>query len=445
MRDNNIKHNHILTALFLFSVTLFVYKDFGIPSLSGYACLGGFLVFSALQPGTYVRMTDIGKAFSCLAAFEIFAIFSSLVRFGKSNFILYVPALAMCVLCVMIAAPSLKEVDAVTGMWTWAAVLFSLYVIIVKFRPAFYYSFVSGFMTDEANQMTKFILDNGYGVCVGANAVYIDYIVVFAMIMQVNRALIYSERKEVIKSLCFAGFFFITIVLENRKSELLGAFLVVFILLVSRINYRTNRERLRKAVPMTVAAVIMLPVLIYLLYITGGLTRYITFAEKVIYNIATNNNQDISTGRLSMWKIAWGLFKDNPVLGIGWGAFADYVPLSIQSGHESLFEVRNVHNCYLQVLCETGIIGFVIFTGLLFYILYSSIKKSRVLTRMNAERSHRVIMSTCVGYQMFFLMVGFIDPTLYKLIFLCLYTLDLMIVNGIYRVYRQEKPALMYN
>jgi len=78
--------------------------------------------------------------------------------------------------------------------------------------------------------------------------------------------------------------------------------------------------------------------------------------------------------RLMLWVTAWRYFMHSPILGVGWGnfaglygsdlsAFSDWIPLGV-------FEV---HNIYLQLLAETGIVGLVAF----FYFIVQSWRQAR--------------------------------------------------------------------
>jgi O-antigen ligase len=52
--------------------------------------------------------------------------------------------------------------------------------------------------------------------------------------------------------------------------------------------------------------------------------------------------------RLDLWHHAMGLFKSNPVFGIGFGGFGFTVPEG---------ELTDTHNLYMKMLSEQGIIG----------------------------------------------------------------------------------------
>jgi len=78
--------------------------------------------------------------------------------------------------------------------------------------------------------------------------------------------------------------------------------------------------------------------------------------------------------RIFHWRVAWRMFLSRPLDGMGWGKFMEKYPLYQRSLRESfpypppVFMERYVHNDYLQILVETGIIGEVIFLSSLLWI-----------------------------------------------------------------------------
>jgi O-antigen ligase len=71
-------------------------------------------------------------------------------------------------------------------------------------------------------------------------------------------------------------------------------------------------------------------------------------------------------GRVFIWKTALSFFVAHPYLGIGSGAFPAV------SDFKSV-----VHNTFLSVLVETGIVGFILFMVILFIVFYRSIHQSK--------------------------------------------------------------------
>jgi O-antigen ligase len=84
---------------------------------------------------------------------------------------------------------------------------------------------------------------------------------------------------------------------------------------------------------------------------------------------------DITTGRVVLYEKAWSLFLSEPLTGVGWRQFA-----RITEGILIRDVKSEVHNVYLQILTETGIIGFIlIMTPIIYtyFFTYQQIVKIR--------------------------------------------------------------------
>ena len=79
--------------------------------------------------------------------------------------------------------------------------------------------------------------------------------------------------------------------------------------------------------------------------------------------------------RFEMWKAAWMIFNNNPVVGIGWGNYPLKTKQLIDEGHinKRVSRFYHAHNQYLSALAKGGVLGFVsllfllICPGVIFY------------------------------------------------------------------------------
>jgi len=69
-----------------------------------------------------------------------------------------------------------------------------------------------------------------------------------------------------------------------------------------------------------------------------------------------SESSDITSGRLAFWVVAFNQFQKNPILGIGWTNFRN-----IMQQFTDYNRAVHAHNIYIQLLCETGVVGFVCF------------------------------------------------------------------------------------
>lgn len=87
--------------------------------------------------------------------------------------------------------------------------------------------------------------------------------------------------------------------------------------------------------------------------------------------------------RYRLWDAGIKMALDHPFIGVGIGKFGDYLPYYWPIGKTIL--ANTAHNTYIEVLAETGIIGFVIFILLLFVSILKYLKIIKKSNMANAE------------------------------------------------------------
>jgi O-antigen ligase len=132
------------------------------------------------------------------------------------------------------------------------------------------------------------------------------------------------------------------------------------------------------------------------------------FGLKRAGRLPTASMFDIGTSdRWMMWQAAWRMIQDRPVLGHGLNTFmANY--LAYRVGGQA--QPRYAHNCYLQVAAETGMVGLVLFAGLLwafFAQLVAGLRRSHT-------RSETILLGLFAGLLAFAAQAG-IDTNFYAL------------------------------
>ena len=100
--------------------------------------------------------------------------------------------------------------------------------------------------------------------------------------------------------------------------------------------------------------------------------------------------------RLTAFYVATRAFVDNPIIGIGTTNFPDALNKYVNWRFST--EIAAAHNTYLNVLCEDGVIGFVLFFGPLSWLMLQAWKK----------RSSPVVLAGIAGMAAF-LAHGFVD------------------------------------
>jgi len=96
----------------------------------------------------------------------------------------------------------------------------------------------------------------------------------------------------------------------------------------------------------------------------AGANKEITTAN----TIKVKKKSNLSSGRFSLWALAFRNFKKNPILGVGYG---NYKAVGKKEHYENFnnnkgmfANPRRTHNDFLEKLAETGIFGFLLYVAL---------------------------------------------------------------------------------
>lgn len=74
--------------------------------------------------------------------------------------------------------------------------------------------------------------------------------------------------------------------------------------------------------------------------------------------------------RFKYWQVAVAMFKENPFLGKGVGTFMAYFSQYMPNLYPAY-----AHNCYLQIIAESGIFSLIAFLGFVFLAIYTGIRE----------------------------------------------------------------------
>ena len=180
---------------------------------------------------------------------------------------------------------------------------------------------------------------------------------------------------------------------------------IVFLLLTLSIIYYSDgcgRERIiriAKIAGMLFLAYIALFVIVSVTKVDAIIRIYDT-----VHKFLTSGSIE-DAGRNQLHEQALYYFRENPLLGIGWSNFKELYT----------FRGTHVHCIYLQILCETGVVGFCIFMAFFLNRLlrtYSLVKASRLIDVMPLEKGW---IKFSLFIQLYFLLYGITGNPLYDI------------------------------
>ena len=175
-------------------------------------------------------------------------------------------------------------------------------------------------------------------------------------------------------------------------------FLLISIMILYFYESR-KRERFVRVLQVALIIIAAYFVLFMLARFTDnpGINRVFESVQEFVF---TRNIED--TGRDQLRNQALAYFSDNMLFGIGWTNF------------KNLFMLRNthVHNIYIQLLCETGIVGFSIFVIFFAKSIVATLKKIKAASRETYEYSWLMLS---LFMQIYFLLYGMSGNPLYDI------------------------------
>jgi O-antigen ligase len=200
----------------------------------------------------------------------------------------------------------------------------------------------------------------------------------------------YSARYGYLVSIT-AQFICLFLTLSRASSAI-----AIFILILFSIHYLKKNQ---PAISIQSAKKILIA-----LFLIGslGLTIFFVRATDVevsrLTNVFTPSKMNTLWMRLLAWKGAAGIIKKSPVLGNGPGTFSIYVPINHPPEFKSVLTERDeylhhAHNEYLELWCESGILGPIIFA----YIVVAAIFYGFRLIRGNKDKNTYLFLGVTYG------------------------------------------------
>lgn len=414
--------NQLFVYVFLFMIFFWIFNDFGIRYIYGYIFLVILFLIQIVLLRETIRITKIKRWFSLLVATVI--VFSLLPSSNLNNTTVALTiSMSVFWLYTLFAKVNYRQVLKIFSSIKLVGFIFSIYLIITKIFPSLYWKYIFPRLGANTQSEAKRLMHLGYGAPIGASSTYADYLIVVGILILLGEYLFMTGKSYIRKRLCIVlnlVIYFAAMLVVNRRSEVLMIFLTIaclFILLMNPYYKRDFLKKFRLLFKITFMALIAIVICLYI----GLLERFVNTFVSMLSKSASHN--DLSNGRIALWGLAWKLFKENPFFGIGWEQFMNF----------NYYE-HDVHNSYLQFLCETGLIGFILLFIPCVILLVQGITQLRRLIRYNSEEFKLLkrINLVGVGMQLFYFFINIIDPAFYHLNYFCFYSFSIILLNYCY-------------
>ena len=434
MEKNPIRRTPwLLLVVTGFMVVYFLFADFDIRYMYVYFMLGVLLCVNVGLSGIKkLVLSPYKKLFICLAA--VCAAFSVLPQADLSHLSMSLTiSMLTFTAYFMFMEPGESQIELSFCVVQTAGVVFALYVLFVQIWPDFYWDNIYPCLAPSVQETATTFMPQGYGVPIGGSTIYASYVLTLGLIINLSRALkpgMIRSKKQWAFVAITSALYFTAIMTINRRTELIAMACTMAVLFVCSLLSKNEKNLKAKflglGVVLAAAAVIS-----FVLAETGFMDRHMNTLESIGQIGEEGVANDITSGRLALWIKAIQLFLQKPVLGIGWQQFA------AQDKYN-----HNVHNTYLQWLCETGIVGFVLIFVPIFVMALLTLQQAYKLSCQRADAKIRMINFVSLGMQAFLAICNLVDPAFYHLNYFCFYSFTMILAHYAYHTGKQELQLL---
>ncbi len=352
VKSNNKKYKLLGLALFLlvfdrmwgFVFKYTIYKSNTMVYVSFIVLLILFLwIFLKYRMGKWVSLNFIWAPYLLLTMGGYF------FRFSLENLTYWF----ICFVMIMTASvvPLLKLIPS---KFIFLSGIFAAIGIMVQlFFPSFYHSKISGiFLSDIIGNWEDSYGFAGFTYQLGATASILIYSEVFFLYLSDKIQVKWFQHKFIY--VFFVIFLIICVFLTGKRMLSAIALAIPFI-----VYYVSRRMGIKKICFLFLFTFVALGCYEYFVNHLSEFSDNIFLRRFVESYIDANMGEDITSSRTYLYELAWKAFYDSPLTGIGVGQFIHYTGA-----------YTDVHNTYLQVLCEQGILGSICYILPIIYCLF---------------------------------------------------------------------------
>ena len=281
-------------------------------------------------------------------------------------------------------------------------ILFVACTIIFQFTPVFYTTKIVPWVAP--NRADRILNGYSHGNMSGltshytTNGMYMALAVIIAFVTRITLPKVDNKKnKKKFATLIFIICLYALLITGKRGPFLFAVAACVFTYYV----YLSNKPRSRLSRLVVITTFVAILATVVLTVFPSKFSTITRLVDKM------GDDEDMTTGRTILWERAFGLFKKQPITGIGYKQY-------YANFH------ADVHNVYLQLLTETGIIGFIIVILLFGIVLYRTYKmlvnirkNQKLVDKKNMIDYRFLTFSFC--YQIFFLMYCMTENPFYDL------------------------------
>lgn len=277
-------------------------------------------------------------------------------------------------------------IETLMNMLYISYIFYGICTIFFYLVPQFYFNYVVRlFPTHEYDLIHQMLTGCSPGLTLhySVNGIFMGILVIFSC------GRLFAKSKKNVFDYILVVFSIVAVLLTGKRGHIIFSALGI---LITYYNYMCDKpcKRFKNII---FGGIVGTSLLLFAYVFAPKLVNFIYRFQE------TSQSGDVSLGRFDMWKIAIDLYKQHPIFGIGWDCY---------KVNNTIIANVDSHNSYVQLLCETGTIGTIIFLTWIIGMLIFSIKVYRKLCYKKHDICSNDIryLSISLSMQVFFIAYG---------------------------------------
>ena len=421
----------LITSCFTFILEDMIYTG----SANSYSVSAGIMLFFLLT-----SVLILGKSAKGIIEYSwiwIFYIVTVMISLLRRNFLKTALCDVMIIIValfgVMIINQSIERFKTGIRFLCIMGLINTFAIFLQYILGETYNKFYWSLLTEKWKEYAKYYFDKGYYMGIQAVPGQAAGAIIFALGIIVCYILLAKYEKERIKhkGICFLSIIgmILAILLTGKKGIFISGILAIFILFITLLAQKKQWIRL-----LLLLLAVVIGYNVFKWYVLQHANVAFLYRFSQFFKAMEEGNQyAITTGRSYLYVYAIELWKNHMLLGIGWRTFRDYTVYLY--GYESK---HDVNLDYLQMLCECGILGFVMIMIPVLITLFRTLKLERSILKSSMNFSTKFTIMVAGFIQLFTLIYAFFEIPFYDRTFFVVYAFSCIIINNAYREYGKK-------
>lgn len=385
-----------------------------------------FLVLIALKKFTGY----FSKKILSLNLMWIFTIFFVLyknadLKYGSN--VSYIVYYVISMMLMLILIYDEKWIEYFVKFMLLTSIVYAIFTVIFKIvKPLYYYlipKIYSGAILTQLMQQYEENHMAGIASHYSTNAIYL---ILGVGIIICNY---YDDKYKMVryspKYILIFAILIISLLFTGKRGTIIFGVLAIISVFLSEVSILKIKKFMKYSIVFVILVVVISLIIYFIPEIRNGIAGFLRLDTGKTLN-------DITSGRVDLYTRALDDFRQSPLWGCGWGYYKRKYSYIYSYVGEGFY--MDVHNIYIQLLCETGILGF---TAFLIPILLTVFNTKRLLRKnslgvIKLSDEHKKYLKLSLFLQVFFILYGLTGNPLYDYWVFMIYILGVSIFMTVY-------------